>query len=47
LDRYLAEATTLFNGRKQTDSARFVSTTSGIVGKRITHRQIIGKDAIG
>ncbi|HUY57302.1 MAG TPA: IS1595 family transposase [Candidatus Micrarchaeaceae archaeon] len=47
LDRYLAEATTRFNGRKASESARFASTTSGVIGKRITYRQLIGKDAIG
>jgi transposase-like protein len=47
LDRYLAEATTRFNGRKVSESARFASTTSGVIGKRITYRQLIGKDAIG
>jgi transposase-like protein len=47
LDRYLAEATTRFNGRKASESARFASTTSGVIGKRITYPQLIGKDAIG
>jgi transposase-like protein len=47
LDRYLAEATYRFNSRKVKDSTRFASATSGIVGKRITYRQLIGKDAIG
>jgi transposase-like protein len=47
LDRYLAEATTRFNGRKVAESARFTSATSGVIGKRITYRQLIGKDAIG
>ncbi|MFZ0994649.1 MAG: IS1595 family transposase [Candidatus Dormiibacterota bacterium] len=47
LDRYLAEATTRFNGRKVAESARFTSTTCGVIGRRITYRQLIGKDALG
>lgn len=47
LDRYLAEATTRFNGRRDSGSTRFASVTSGVIGKRITYRQLIGKDAIG
>jgi transposase-like protein len=47
LDRYLDEATYRFNSREFSDTSRFVSATARVIGKRITYRQLIGKDAVG
>jgi transposase-like protein len=47
LDRYLDEATYRFNTRETSDTTRFVSATARVIGKRITYRQLIGKEAIG
>jgi len=43
LDRYLDEATYRFNTRETSDTTRFVSATARVIGKRITYRQLIGK----
>lgn len=47
LDRYLDEATYRFNSREFSDTSRFVSTTARVIGRRVTYRQLIGKDAVG
>ena len=47
LDRYLDEATYRFNSREFSDTSRFVSTTARVIGRRVTYRQLIGKDALG
>lgn len=47
LDRYLDEATYRFNTRETSDTTRFVAATARVIGKRITYRQLIGKDALG
>jgi transposase-like protein len=47
LDRYLDEATYRFNTRETSDTTRFVSATARVIGKRITYRQLIRKDALG
>jgi transposase-like protein len=47
LDRYLDEATYRFNSREVTDTTRFVAATARVIGKRITYRQLIGKEALG
>jgi transposase-like protein len=47
LDRYLDEAPYRFNSREFSDTTRFVSATARVIGKRITYRQLIGKDALG
>ncbi len=47
LDRYLDEATYRFNTRETSDTTRFVSATARVTGKRITYRQLIGKEALG
>lgn len=43
-DRYLAEQSFRFNNRKSTDSERFTEVASSVAGKRITYKQLIGKD---
>jgi len=43
LDRYLDEATYRFNTRETSDTTRFVSAMARVIGKRITYRQLIGK----
>jgi transposase-like protein len=47
LDRYLDEATYRFNSREVTDTTRFVAASARVIGKRITYRQLIGKEALG
>jgi len=47
LDRYLDEATYRFNSREVSDTTRFVAATARVIGKRITYRQLIGKEALG
>lgn len=42
LFRYVDEQAFRFNNRKMTDSERFDSVMSQIVGKRITYKQLIG-----
>lgn len=41
--RYLDEETFRFNNRTDTDSVRFTKSLSGIVGKRLTYKELIGK----
>lgn len=43
LFRYLDEETFRFNERKGNDRDRFLSATEGMIGKRITYKQLIGK----
>jgi transposase-like protein len=45
LFRYLDEQSFRFNNRKATDADRFNMALSGILGKRVTYKQLIGKDA--
>jgi transposase-like protein len=47
LDRYLDEATYRFNSRESSDTTRFVAATAAVIGKRITYRELIGKEAYG
>jgi transposase-like protein len=47
LDRYLDEATYRFNTRETSDTTRFVAAAARVIGKRITYRQLIGKEALG
>ena len=44
LDRYLAENVLRFNTRRQGDDVRFTSTAARVVGRRITYRQLTGKE---
>ena len=44
LQAYLDEQCCRFNNRTITDSERFSMAVSGIVGKRITYRALIGKE---
>jgi hypothetical protein len=46
LFRYLDEQTYRFNERGLTDSERFWQSLSRICGKRITYRELIGKDLV-
>lgn len=41
------QATYRFNSREVTDTTRFVAATARVIGKRITYRQLIGKEALG
>ena len=43
LFRYLDEQCFRLNNRKLTDGERFSIAVSGIVGKRVTYEQLIGK----
>jgi hypothetical protein len=45
LFRYLDEQTYRFNNRHMTDAERFDMAVRGIVGKRLTFDQLIGKTA--
>lgn len=47
LFRYLDEQTYRFNTRKVNDGLRFLNAAHGIIGKRITYRQLIGEEAVG
>jgi transposase-like protein len=44
LFRYLDEQTFRFNGRKMNDAQRFVTALQRIVGKRLTYKEVTGKD---
>jgi len=46
LDRYVAEQVFRFNERKGTDGSRFASALSGIVGRRLTYRELTRNVAI-
>ena len=43
LFRYLDEQSFRFNEREDTDQGRFVKVISGIIGKRLTYAELIGK----
>jgi transposase-like protein len=45
LQRYVEEEVFRYNNRKMVDGTRFQTVTSGIVGKRLTYRQLTGYDA--
>ena len=44
LFRYLDEEAFRFNERKDTDAGRFVKAVSGFIGKRLTYKELIGKN---
>lgn len=44
LFRYLDEQAFRFNNRKLTDGERFRAAVIGIVGKRVTWKEVIGKE---
>jgi transposase-like protein len=44
LFRYLDEQAFRFNERKDNDRGRFLKATAGVSGKRLTYKQLIGKD---
>jgi hypothetical protein len=44
LFRYLDEQAFRFNGRKATDGKRFVEALSGAAGRRLTYKEVAGKD---
>jgi transposase-like protein len=46
LFRYLDEQAFRFNGRAGNDSERFEQTTKQIVGRRVTYKELTGKEAI-
>jgi transposase-like protein len=46
LDRYLAENVHRFNTRDSRDDSRFTATSASVVGKRITYRQLTGKEGL-
>jgi transposase-like protein len=43
LFRYLDEQASQYNERKGTDAARFMEALSGVTGRRVTYKQLIGK----
>ncbi len=43
LQRYVEEQTFRFNERKNTDAGRFHKALGGIVGKRLTYRELTGR----
>lgn len=47
LFRYLDEQSFRFNNRKGNDSARFIKAAQGITGKRLTLKQLTGKEPAG
>ena len=44
LFRYLDEQVFRFNNRKTTDGARFMRALSGATGRRVTYKQLTGKE---
>ena len=44
LNRYLAEQEFRYNERRVKDGDRFVTAASQVSGKRLTYRQLIGKE---
>ncbi|MFY9823837.1 MAG: IS1595 family transposase [Thermoanaerobaculia bacterium] len=44
LFRYLDEQSFRFNTRKVSDGARFLLAAAGIIGKRVTYKELIGKE---
>ena len=47
LFRYLDEQSFRFNNRKGKDSDRFIKVAQGITGKRVTYKQLTGKEPAG
>ena len=47
LFRYVDEQVFRFNERKDNDAGRFATVMPGVVGKRITYKQLIGADVEG
>lgn len=47
LRRYIAEQAFRFNRRVGTDASRFVAALAGVVGKRLTYRELAGIDDAG
>jgi transposase-like protein len=43
LFRYLDEQTFRFNARKATDAIRFLQAAVGVIGKRVTYKELIGE----
>jgi hypothetical protein len=46
LFRYLDEQAFRFNMRKNSDGQRFVETLSGVIGRRVTYKELTGKDIV-
>ena len=46
LFRYLDEQSFRFNTRKVSDGARFLLAASGIIGRRVTYKQLTGKEEV-
>jgi hypothetical protein len=44
LFRYLDEQAFRYNNRQTDDGSRFTRTLSQVVGRRVTYKQLIGKD---
>jgi hypothetical protein len=44
LFRYLDEQVFRFNKRKQTDGSRFIDALSGATGRRVTYKELTGKE---
>lgn len=47
LERYVYEEAFRFNERKGTDWTRFVAAMKGILGKRLTYRELCALDGVG
>lgn len=47
LFRYLDEQSFRFNNRKGNDSDRFIRAAQGVTGKRVTYKQLTGKEPAG
>jgi transposase-like protein len=47
LFRYLDEEAFRFNSREENDGNRFVKAVSGVAGRRLTYRQLIGDNSVG
>ncbi len=46
LFRYLDEQTFRYNNRKTNDAGRFIDVMSGVTGKRVTYKKLIGKEEV-
>ena len=46
LFRYLDEQAFRYNARKATDASRFAQTLSAVAGKRLTYKEVTGKERI-
>jgi ISXO2-like transposase domain len=44
LFRYLDEQAFRFNMRKNSDGQRFIETLSGVTGRRVTYKELTGKE---